>query len=165
VNLPVGALAVLGIIPLPVPEEKIKPNPLSLLPRIHHYLDLVGFILLAPAILQLLLALQFGGQAHPWKSAVVIGLLCGSGKFYCLGILESIPRRRRNATSIAYQSERCPLFRALRGFPHVRSLRRHLLPSAIFPGCEWRERNQERSVSPPSDHITAHNGWLLGCCW
>jgi hypothetical protein len=78
VNLPVGALAVLGIIPLPVPEEKIKPNPLSLLPRIHHYLDLIGFVLLAPAILQLLLALQFGGQAHPWNSAVVIGLLCGS---------------------------------------------------------------------------------------
>ncbi|KAF1953528.1 MFS general substrate transporter [Byssothecium circinans] len=78
VNLPVGAFAVLGIIPLRVPEEKIKPNPLSLLPRIHHYLDLIGFALLAPAVLQLLLALQFGGQAHPWNSAVVIGLLCGS---------------------------------------------------------------------------------------
>ncbi|KAF2683386.1 MFS general substrate transporter [Lentithecium fluviatile CBS 122367] len=77
VNLPVGALAVLGIIPLRVPEEKIKPNPLSLLPRIHHYLDLIGFALLAPAVLQLLLALQFGGQAHPWNSAVVIGLFCG----------------------------------------------------------------------------------------
>ncbi|KAH9866822.1 hypothetical protein J1614_008515 [Plenodomus biglobosus] len=78
VNLPVGALAVLGIIPLRVPEEQIKPNPLALLPRIHHYLDLIGFVLLAPAVLQLLLGLQFGGQAHPWNSAVVIGLLCGS---------------------------------------------------------------------------------------
>ncbi|KAG9388104.1 efflux pump protein [Pyrenophora tritici-repentis] len=35
-----GALAVLGIIPQRIPEEKIKPNPLSLLPRIHHYLEL-----------------------------------------------------------------------------------------------------------------------------
>ncbi|KAH7087027.1 major facilitator superfamily domain-containing protein [Paraphoma chrysanthemicola] len=78
VNLPVGAVAMLGIVPLRIPEENIKPNPLSLLPRIHHYLDLVGFALLAPAVLQLLLALQFGGQAHPWKSATVIGLLCGS---------------------------------------------------------------------------------------
>ncbi|OAG01867.1 MFS transporter [Paraphaeosphaeria sporulosa] len=78
VNLPVGALAVLGMLPLRIPEEMIKPKALCLLPRIHHYLDLVGFALLAPAVLQLLLALQFGGQDHPWNSAVVIGLLCGS---------------------------------------------------------------------------------------
>ncbi|KAH7384634.1 major facilitator superfamily domain-containing protein [Pyrenochaeta sp. MPI-SDFR-AT-0127] len=78
VNLPVGALAVLAILPLRVPEEMIKPKAWSLLPRLYHYLDLVGFALFAPAVLQLLLALQFGGQAYPWKSATVIGLFCGA---------------------------------------------------------------------------------------
>ncbi|KAH8732612.1 major facilitator superfamily domain-containing protein [Phaeosphaeriaceae sp. PMI808] len=61
VNVPVGGLAVLAI-----------------LRRINHYLDLIGFILFSPAILQLLLALQFGGQAYPWNSSQVIGLFCGA---------------------------------------------------------------------------------------
>lgn len=78
VNVPIGGLAVLGIVPMRVPEETIKAKALSLLPRLHRYLDLPGFILFAPAVLQLLLALQFGGQAYPWKSSQVIGLFCGA---------------------------------------------------------------------------------------
>ena len=78
VNVPVGGLALLGLLPLRIPEETIKPKPWTLLPRIHHHLDLVGFLLFAPAVLQLLLALQFGGQAYPWNSSRVIGLLCGA---------------------------------------------------------------------------------------
>lgn len=77
-NLPVGALAVLAILPLRIPEMETKPRAWSLLPRIHQLLDLVGFTLFAPAVLQLLLALQFGGQAYPWNSSRVIGLLCGA---------------------------------------------------------------------------------------
>ncbi|KUJ06911.1 MFS transporter [Mollisia scopiformis] len=78
VNVPVGAAAVLGMIFLPIPEEMIKPKPWTLLPRLHHYLDLVGFLLFAPAVLQLLLALQFGSQNYAWNSSTVIGLLCGA---------------------------------------------------------------------------------------
>ncbi|PHH70099.1 hypothetical protein CDD82_7344 [Ophiocordyceps australis] len=61
-----------------ITEDTVKPKALSLLPRLHQYLDPVGFLLFAPAVLQLLLALQFGGQTYPWKSAQVIGLLCGA---------------------------------------------------------------------------------------
>ncbi|KAI3393978.1 hypothetical protein diail_3339 [Diaporthe ilicicola] len=78
VNVPVGGLAVLAILPMRVPEETAKPKALSLLPKLHKYLDLLGSFLFAPAVLQLLLALQFGGQAYAWNSSQVIGLLCGA---------------------------------------------------------------------------------------
>ncbi|KAK8017143.1 major facilitator superfamily domain-containing protein [Apiospora marii] len=78
INLPAGGLAALAILLLHVPEEEVKPRPGTLLPRLHHHLDLVGFVLFAPAVLMLLLALQFGGQAYPWNSPQVIGLFCGA---------------------------------------------------------------------------------------
>jgi len=49
------------------------------LPQLHHHLDLLGFALFAPAVIQLLLALQFGGNKFAWDSSRVIGLFCGSG--------------------------------------------------------------------------------------
>ncbi|KAL1848718.1 hypothetical protein Daus18300_013508 [Diaporthe australafricana] len=78
VNLPAGALAAAAMVVLHIPEQQTKQNPWSLLPRIHHHLDLVGFVLFAPAILMLLLALQFGGESYAWNSSQVIGLFCGS---------------------------------------------------------------------------------------
>ena len=40
--------------------------------------DWIGFVLFAPACIQLLLALQYGGNQYPWDSATVIGLFCGT---------------------------------------------------------------------------------------
>ena len=42
-------------------------------------LDLVGFGLFAPAAIQVLLALEWGGTRYPWHSSKIIGLFCGSG--------------------------------------------------------------------------------------
>lgn len=78
VNLPAGAVAALAIILLRIPEQTHKPRALTILPKLHRYLDLVGFCLFAPAVLQLLLALQYGGNQYSWNSSVVTGLLCGS---------------------------------------------------------------------------------------
>ena len=42
-------------------------------------LDLLGFAIFAGFSIQILLALNWGGSRFPWNSAIVIGLLCGSG--------------------------------------------------------------------------------------
>jgi nitrate/nitrite transporter NarK len=42
-------------------------------------LDLIGFAIFAPAAIQLLLALQYGGITFAWNSAQIIGLFCGAG--------------------------------------------------------------------------------------
>ena len=42
-------------------------------------LDLIGFALFAPATIQCLLALEWGGTRYPWNSATIIGLFVGAG--------------------------------------------------------------------------------------
>jgi hypothetical protein len=41
-------------------------------------MDIFGAALVMGLIVSYILALQYGGQTHPWKSSVVIGLLVGS---------------------------------------------------------------------------------------
>jgi hypothetical protein len=42
-------------------------------------LDFIGTAVLIPAIIMLLLALQWGGTTYAWNSAHIIGLFCGFG--------------------------------------------------------------------------------------
>jgi hypothetical protein len=78
INLPIGALVALAIAFIQIPEQTQKAKALSILPKLHKLLDFVGFFLFAPAVLQLLLALQYGGNDFAWRSSQVIGLFCGS---------------------------------------------------------------------------------------
>lgn len=41
-------------------------------------LDLVGFLFFAPAVIQFILALEWGGTTYVWKDATIIGLFCGT---------------------------------------------------------------------------------------
>lgn len=50
-------------------------------------LDLIGFVLFAPASTMVLLALHYGGNDYPWNSSVVIGLFCGAGATAILFIM------------------------------------------------------------------------------
>jgi hypothetical protein len=79
--LPIGAVAGLALLFIRIPELTAKP-PLSLhlVRSIIPQLDLIGFILFAPAAVLLLLALQFGsGDEYAWNSPVIIGLFVGAG--------------------------------------------------------------------------------------
>ncbi|KAK4158685.1 major facilitator superfamily domain-containing protein [Cladorrhinum sp. PSN259] len=78
VNLPIGGVLILALLAFPVPEQSAKPPAVQVLLKLHKHLDLIGFCRVAPAVLQLILALNFGGVTHPWKSPHVIGLFCGS---------------------------------------------------------------------------------------
>ncbi|KAI1769876.1 MFS general substrate transporter [Hypoxylon cercidicola] len=118
INLPIGAVAALTILVLRIPEPTIKPSALSLLPRLHHHLDLVGFILFAPAILQLLLALQFGTQTYPWNSSQVIGLFVGAAATFAVWFLWN-----------RYRGEDAMMPRALIS-------QKNVLASALYNACQ-----------------------------
>ncbi|KAK6068103.1 MFS multidrug transporter [Seiridium cupressi] len=75
---------------LHIPDQIQKSNPLKVVRGIHHHLDLIGFALLAPAIVQLLLALQFGGNQFSWSSSQVVGLFCGSGATFIIWVFWNI---------------------------------------------------------------------------
>lgn len=62
-----------------IPEQIPKPPPMSVIRSLPSKLDLVGFAIFAPAAIQLLLALQYGGTTFAWNSAQIIGLFCGAG--------------------------------------------------------------------------------------
>ncbi|KAF2813911.1 MFS general substrate transporter [Mytilinidion resinicola] len=78
INLPIGAFSVvvvLFVLHLPRnPEDSSK----KYIDRIKE-LDLIGASILIPAIIMLLLAVQWGGNTYPWNSSHIIGLFVGAG--------------------------------------------------------------------------------------
>jgi len=77
INLPIGGLAAVLLVLSKIPDAHKKPKPMEVLRDLHHKLDLIGFALFAPAIIMLLLAMQWGGNEYAWNSATIIGLFCG----------------------------------------------------------------------------------------
>jgi hypothetical protein len=67
-----------------IPDQAVKPSIKSAMNTILHKLDLIGFVLFAPAAIQLLLALEYGSSKYPWGSATVIGLFCGAAGTFAL---------------------------------------------------------------------------------
>jgi hypothetical protein len=76
INLPCGAviLPVLFLFFHPPVRDSDKGTLREKLQR----LDLPGCAIFIPTIVMALLALQWGGHQYPWKSATIIGLLCGA---------------------------------------------------------------------------------------
>ncbi|KAF6806401.1 MFS multidrug transporter [Colletotrichum musicola] len=81
INLPVGGLACLLLASVYIPEHIPKPTARSVLTdrKILQTFDVVGSNILIGTVVQLLLALHFGGSEYPWSSPTVVGLLCGFG--------------------------------------------------------------------------------------
>jgi len=57
-------------------DRKNNPEGHSLLKRVTE-IDLIGASILIPAIVCLLLALQWGGAEYPWNDSKIIGLFVG----------------------------------------------------------------------------------------
>ncbi|CEJ82418.1 hypothetical protein VHEMI02484 [[Torrubiella] hemipterigena] len=79
INLPIGAIVFLVVASVfRSPPTPHRPKPTSSWDRIKPF-DPVGTILFMPAIVCLLLALQWGGSTYPWEDARVISLFVLSG--------------------------------------------------------------------------------------
>ncbi|CEJ54273.1 hypothetical protein PMG11_00592 [Penicillium brasilianum] len=87
INLPIGALVAFLLVFIDIPDQAAKPPFKQVFNTITHKLDLTGFVLFAPAAIQLLLALEYGQSQYSWNSATVIGLFCGAGGTFILFLL------------------------------------------------------------------------------
>lgn len=72
INLPIGLVAFICMILWWTPPQK-ETEPAPLLTHIKR-LDPLGTLFFLPAVVALLLALQWGGSTYAWKSGIIIGL-------------------------------------------------------------------------------------------
>jgi hypothetical protein len=77
INLPIGAVTFLFLIFFFRPPTRIADST-TILQKLAK-IDLIGAVLFIPATIMFLLALQWGGNQYPWKSATIIGLFLGGG--------------------------------------------------------------------------------------
>lgn len=84
INLPIGGAMAILLFLFKIPEPTTKLPARQVLGTAIKSLDLPGFILISPAAVMFLLALQYGGTVHPWNSSVVIGLLVGAAVTFIL---------------------------------------------------------------------------------
>lgn len=75
INLPCGALVILFITLISFPNDL----PRRKIDNVIKDFDLIGFGIFTPAVIMLMMALQWGGLTYPWSSAVIISLLTISG--------------------------------------------------------------------------------------
>ncbi|KAB8074925.1 major facilitator superfamily domain-containing protein [Aspergillus leporis] len=89
INLPIGGISIAVIIFILRLPSKTEFSGTPILQRIKE-LDLIGASLLIPAIVCLLLALQWGGNKYPWSNSRVIGLFVGFGLMIILFSISQI---------------------------------------------------------------------------
>jgi hypothetical protein len=88
-SLPIGAIAVTVILFVLKIKRDNNPKKLSPMSRIRE-LDLIGASILVPAVVMLLLALQWGGSTYPWNNSRIIGLFVGFGLMAILFVYSQI---------------------------------------------------------------------------
>jgi MFS family permease len=78
INLPIGAVTVLSIILFFKSPKVQKSAAIGFFERAKQF-DIFGCFIFVPAIICLLLALQWGGSKYPWSNGRIIGLLVTFG--------------------------------------------------------------------------------------
>jgi len=84
INLPIGGFVAVLLFFVDIPDRLAKANIKSTIEIIRKRLDLIGFGLFTLAAIQLLLALQWGGDRYRWNSATTIGLFRGAFGTICV---------------------------------------------------------------------------------
>ncbi|KAF3391904.1 Efflux pump mlcE [Talaromyces pinophilus] len=84
INLPPVGLTILHLLFLRIPEQTAKKPISQNIITLVRELDIGGFVLFASTCIMFLLALNWGSSTYPWKSATVIGLICGSLVTACI---------------------------------------------------------------------------------
>lgn len=87
INLPLGGAAIVAVFLFLRISRVNNPNSESAIARLAQ-LDLVGAAISIPAIIMLLLALQWGGVNFPWSNSRIVGLFVGAavGAIFFVGI-------------------------------------------------------------------------------
>ncbi|KAF4463060.1 aflatoxin efflux pump AFLT [Fusarium albosuccineum] len=86
INLPIGGLAMIIVFFfVHVNRNSADSRNMTFQNRIRQ-LDLAGAAIFIPAIICLLLALQWGGADYPWNNSRIIGLFCGFGAMIAIFI-------------------------------------------------------------------------------
>ncbi|KAH8804570.1 major facilitator superfamily domain-containing protein [Xylogone sp. PMI_703] len=96
INLPLGAITIFTLVFFFNPPPRDPTKVLPVFQRLRS-LDLIGALLFAPAIIMILLALQWGGTAYTWKSATIIGLFIGGAG---LGLVFALWQIRRGDSAM-----------------------------------------------------------------
>ena len=78
INLPAGGAVAVLLFFTQIPSRHVKIEGGSTIIGILRKLDIFGFVLFAPAAIQCLLALEWGGTLYAWADSRIIGLFCGS---------------------------------------------------------------------------------------
>ncbi|KAI8674980.1 MFS domain-containing protein [Fusarium keratoplasticum] len=86
INLPIGGIAmVIVFFFVHVNRNSAESRDMTFAARVRQ-LDLAGAAIFIPAIVCLLLALQWGGADYPWSNSRIIGLFCGFGAMIAIFI-------------------------------------------------------------------------------
>ena len=112
INLPIGGFSAMVIALFFHTPSTSRPDTSTLKEKILQ-LDLVGILLAMGTILSFILALQYGGQTHPWNSSLVIGLLVGSAAIGVLFVIWEYLQNERAMVPRRLISQRVYLVEAL----------------------------------------------------
>ncbi|RJE25393.1 MFS toxin efflux pump [Aspergillus sclerotialis] len=89
INLPLGLITALGVLFFFQTQSHNRNQSLPLKEKLKQ-LDVVGIILFIPAVICLLIALQWGGSAYAWSNARIIALFVVSGILSIAFVLEQL---------------------------------------------------------------------------
>ncbi|KAI1752006.1 MFS general substrate transporter [Xylaria castorea] len=97
INLPIGAVTIFVIaLFFPDPVQRKQQAPGTFMERLMRF-DPIGTLIFIPAIISLLLALQWGGTTYPWNNGRVIGLFVVFGVLILVFLFVQW-RQQENAT-------------------------------------------------------------------